>query len=203
MEYGARRPTLGGVNDWNELAIRYNIHGISSEEAVKLTQEKFPGATVTTNVKSTRGHLGTIFLQLESEEAAKDAFGAYWSDPLVFPETQSECVMPSKPNPELTLYNLKPFAPIEEILEPLKQFGEIVKHVFSFQRHGPNCTGRARIAFNELSQAEALFKATMNEEIVIHDLPVRAEYYMMRYRNGPKPEGASESGGASTATESA
>lgn len=150
VEYGSRRPTLGGVSETNELAIRYSLPNISSEEAVKLAQQKYPEAKVTTSthihsciltfvnrfpdVKSNRGFLGTLFVQFESVEAAQDAFGKYWNDPLTFGETLGECVMPSRPSPELSLYNLKPFAPIEEILEPLKQFGEIVKSRFGVWR---------------------------------------------------------------------
>jgi len=185
VEYGTRRPALGGPSEVNELAIRYNITGISSEEAVKLAQQKYPDATITTNVKSSRGFLGTIFAKFEDVEAAQTAFAAYWGSPLVLGETNGECVMPAIPNPEVTLYNLKPFIPFDDVLEALKKFGEISKYRFAFQRYGPNYTGRARVSFNEVSQAQALIDATMNEELVIQDLPVRAEYFMMRFNPSP------------------
>jgi hypothetical protein len=50
IEYGERKPCLGGPTEGTEVAIRYNTTGISSDEAVNLAKEKYPEATVTTSM---------------------------------------------------------------------------------------------------------------------------------------------------------
>jgi hypothetical protein len=75
--------------------------------------------------------VGTIFVQFKSSEAAQEAFAAYRNSPLQLGEIVGESAMPAPPNHELTLYNLKPFIPIEDIINPLSEFGNILKH-----RHG-------------------------------------------------------------------
>jgi hypothetical protein len=104
--------------------------------------------------------------------------------------------MHPSPTPELLLYNLKPFAPMEEVMNSMKQFGEPVKYRFgehsncvivflslklllAFDRFGPKITGRAHIGFNDVSSAQKLLAATMEEELVVNDLPVRAEYHWL------------------------
>jgi len=193
IEFAQPRHTVGSLDETSELVLRYNTTGISSEEALQIVQRRFPNAELSTNVKSDRSFLGTIFLRFKSIEDAKSAFDGYHAEALTVGESISAVAMHPGPSPDMVIYNLKPFAPAEEILEPLKSFGELSKFRFAFERFGPRVSGRAYIGFRELSSAKKLFEATLNEEFLIHDRPVRSEYFFLKADAKPRFEGASTS----------
>jgi hypothetical protein len=49
IEFAVPRPTVGGPEETSELVLRYNVSGISSEEAMRLAKERFPDAELTTS----------------------------------------------------------------------------------------------------------------------------------------------------------
>lgn len=186
--FGERSPALGEPVDSPELAIRYNTTNITSEEALKLAAERYPEATVTTNVKSSRGIWGTLFLRFPETATAHEAFSKYRQKPILLGESVGQMVNHPEPITDMCLYNLMPFAPIQEILDPLKKFGEITKSRFPFEAFGPKVTGYLHIAFSQVSQAQSLIEATMEEQLVLHGRPVRAEYHLMKFNPRPKTE---------------